>query len=176
MNKRGKSLCGKKHLIVTRAFFTVFKKKNPNIEITYKDFTNIINSSNTIVKDFILSEQLGCSLPLDLGHLCVIKYKPSKSFIDKVTLRKTGKIVPLLNIHTFEYMYSIRYFNKTNSYSNPSSLYYLKPCRKLKKELSVSLQGIDYPNYLSLKTNHFFESKLSKKLLSYSKNTISWDL
>lgn len=126
---------------VNRESYNLFIEKNKDSKITYEQYILILKNSLRITKQYILENPLGFKMPNNLGYITVCKYKPktNRTPIDWVASKKLGKHVPLTNLHTFGYMYSI------NLYANPTihsiKNYQFVPHRKLKRELGAQLKS-----------------------------------
>lgn len=100
----------------TADMYTAYCNENNNIEVSYLRFKSIIDSFNKIIKETILNRSEGFKMPLGLGFVCVVKYKPksynSKSLsVDYKSSKEEGVRVYHLNEHSGGYKYRL-YWSK----------------------------------------------------------------
>lgn len=144
----------KKHTILSNKFHAQIKKDLPEIKyLTKQQVSAIIKESNKCIADHVITQPLGFKLPLQLGYLCVSKYmpKPYKVIVDWGSSKKFKKEIPFTNLHTFGYVYQIRWFkNPKNSTFN---LYRHMAKRCVKRELAKNIRaGTDF---LALDRSYF---------------------
>lgn len=84
-------------------------------DISYKQFKDIINHCNQCVLDSILSDISGFKLPYNLGYIVVTKFKGRYTKPDYKNTAKYNKVIPLLNLHSFGFIYTIKWFKTSNT-------------------------------------------------------------
>jgi hypothetical protein len=121
-------------------YFEEFKEQNPTTNITAKQYVEILKESNKLIGQAILENPHGFKLPNNIGYIAIDKYKiRNKIPIDWVTSRKLGKKTYLTNLHSFGFIYRIRF------YKNPNKAhlcyYVFKAQRLLKRSLAQKIFG-----------------------------------
>ena len=124
-------------------------RKQTGIDIDFKTFKEIIWQTNKEISDTIINDEIGAKIPASLGYSVVTKYKSEKQPIDWINTRKLGKVVPLLNLHSFGYIHHIKWFF-TGCGSKNIPLYKFKGCRYLTRSVSKSIKkGKKYHNWVT---------------------------
>jgi hypothetical protein len=151
----------------TRPFYKEFKKKYPNTTVTYEQYKDIILNSNDRIRHYILDNQTGFKLPLSMGYIGITKFKQKSKYIvpDWINCVKQQRYVPLLNFHSFGYMFKIKFFR--NFRLRPIFVYDFKAHRTLNRELA-SLIKSGKQDYLPLDNSYFTKSFKIEKLLNYT--------
>jgi len=174
--KRGKSLTGERYIIVNPKFFKKFKEDNPDIKISYKEFYDIISSANLKLQEGILNDPSGFKFPLNIGYLAVQKFKPTNRLINRIHRRMTGRSVFNLNLHSFEWMFKVRWFKTTESrMTSKLHCYQFKACRAMKSKLSEIIKSTGGTKYVQYDTKHFYSRKLLEKINKHFKFSSDWD-
>lgn len=163
-SKGTKYLSGKRDLVFDKNFYNSFIKET-NIDIDYKTFKNIIIESNKEIANIIINEDTGFKLPYDLGYFVVTKYKSKKKPLDWKNTLKLNKKIPLLNIHSFGFIYHIKWFKrgsmKTIKFKN---CFKAEFCRDVKRSVSKNIKnGIVYHEWSN---NDFWSPRLIKKIFN----------
>ena len=89
--------------------------------IDFDTFKKIINTCNDEVINCILDDISGFKLPYNLGYIVVTKFKGRYTKPDYKNTLIYNKTIPLLNLHSFGFIYRIAWFKSTNAkgmYSN----------------------------------------------------------
>lgn len=91
-------------------------KKETGVDIPYQRFKRILTTFNEFVGESILDASECFKMPLGLGYVCIVKYKPKR--YDKNSLSKDyktsnelGKTIYHLNEHSNGYKYRL-YWSK----------------------------------------------------------------
>lgn len=132
---------GKRFNPITLKFWRKFRRER-GIDIDYKTFQKIIWTHNQIMMDCAANEEAGIELPERLGHIVVTKFK-SKNInrpIDWVNTKKVGKIIPLLNLHSFGFMFHIRWFKMVTIFKN-RRIYRFEPYRLFKRAVAANAKA-----------------------------------
>ena len=155
-------ISGKRDLIIDMNFYNKFISEI-GINIDYKTFRSIILSSNEEIANIIINDDLGFKLPNDLGYFVVTKYKSKKKPLDWKNTLLLNKKVPILNIHSFGYIYHIKWFKKgTLKKIRFKNCYKVEFCRKVKRSVSKNIKnGFIYHEWAN---SDFWSTKLTKKL------------
>src|SRR5689334_22034598 len=97
---------------VNRKVYKEFNEKYKELGISYDDYISILKESTKAIRDSILENPIGFKLPYNLGYLAVDKFKPLHHYVavDWPNTRRLGKLVPLLNLHSFGYMFSVKFY------------------------------------------------------------------
>lgn len=118
--------------------------KETGIDISKNQFLEIIWANNKNIATSIISESEGVQLPQGFGSIVVTKYKPTaekrRKIIDYQNTKKLGKVIPLLNLHTFGYVYNIRWFKIGTNIKN-LKFYGLEKTRPLKRGLAKAIKS-----------------------------------
>lgn len=133
---------GKKFRPLNPKLYKAFVKET-GIDIDIHTFFKIIRTNLKNISDSIISEPEGVQLPENMGCIVVKKYKPSKESKkapDYLNSKKIGSTVPFLNLHSFGYMYNIRWY-KIGTRVRNISLYTLYKTRPLKRGVAKSIKA-----------------------------------
>lgn len=139
---------------VSRQAYQELREQYPSLNITYKQYTNVIYEINTAISDFLIETGQKVSLPYGCGDLSIVKYKPlkykkvstingTKTIINLPVnwelTRKNKKIIYHLNAHTDGYKFRIRWFNDVCRFQH-KKLFNFKSCRKTARKLAQVLK------------------------------------
>lgn len=97
--------------------YQTYQKEDDAVEMPYVRFKRILERFNKLIKETILDASEGFKMPLGLGYICIVKYKPkqytSKSLSqDYKSSKEEGVRVYHLNEHSRGYKYRL-YWSKT---------------------------------------------------------------
>lgn len=139
---------------LNREGYEEFKLKHPETKITYHQFVNILKESTFAIRDHILDNPLGFKLPLNLGYIAIDRFKGKDNYVitDWVNTRRLGKFIPLTNMHSFGYMYKVKFF--PNPKSHPIRNYMFKAHRLLNRAIKPQVVK-DFNKYISIDRNYF---------------------
>lgn len=163
MPTKGTSLkTGDRLRLVTPKFYRHFKKKYPDIDISYVEFSDIINTCNEISALKVLDNTSGFKMPANMGYLAVTRYKSSKRPIDFKRTKEVGKTIYHTNFHSYGYMNRILWFSSQITKCKFHQIYKFLPERKVSRELAKrSLTGKVYNEF---DYSHFKTKKLRLNL------------
>lgn len=140
MPSKGSTLkVGERYNPLNKKFYNKFKKDTGST-IDYPTFIKIITTTNELMREAISEEEVGIQLPENLGHIIVTKYKSKKIPIDWINSNRLGKIVPLLNLHSFGYIHHIKWFTFGVNFVN-NRIYKFEPYRILKRRVAKNVKG-----------------------------------
>lgn len=126
--------------------YKAFKEKYPDTTITSQQYSLVIKKSNSLIALAILENPFGFKLPNNLGYIAVDKYKPKKDGrkpIDWVTTNKLHKLTFLTNLHSFGWIYHIKFYKNPNKKN--IDCYTFKPQKLLRAALANRIKaGKDY--------------------------------
>lgn len=115
-----------------------FCKKNPNINLTYDQWRNIIYTFNESFRDYILETGEKIRFPFGFGEFSINKKKRRKQKglnnefvnlpVDWQKTKQKGKIIYNFNYHTEGYFFGWMWF-KVKARFKHSDLWYFKPSR-----------------------------------------------
>lgn len=134
--------------------YNLFKEKYPNTHINYNTFITVLKESTKTIRDHVLDNPLGFKLPYNLGYIAVDKFKAKKSYvaIDWVNTKRLGKHVPLTNLHSFGYMYKIKFY--PNLRILPIKNYALDAHRVMKRMLAYIIKN-DIHQYINIDRSYY---------------------
>lgn len=124
----------------SRRTYKQFCKENPEIELSYLQFIEIIYSFNYGFRDHLLETGMKGKLPWGMGDFAVSKKKPRMKKVlenghEMITLpvdwkksREHGKKIYHLNSHTGGFKFRVKWFIHTARFYN-SELWSFKPSR-----------------------------------------------
>ena len=125
--------------------------QNESIEVPYSRFKRILDAFNKIILDSILERSESFKMPLGLGFVCIVKYKP-KSYTDKSlskdykSSKEEGKTIYHLNEHSNGYKYRL-YWSKVPQTFPDRYKYQLMMVRANKRHLAqLIFNNYDYIN------------------------------
>lgn len=120
-------------------------------DVSYFRFKRILDTFNKIVLESILDRSEGFKMPLGLGFICIVKYRP-KSFSsnslsqDYKSSKEEGKRIYHLNEHSNGYKYRL-YWSKIPKTFPARYKYQLMLVRKNKRHLAqLIFNKTDYIN------------------------------
>lgn len=156
--------------IIDVKFYKEFKEQH-NIDIDYKTFKKIIITSNKKIADIIVDGNDGFRLPKGLGAITVSKYKSSKKHIDWQNSNKFNKRIYHLNLHTYGYNFSIRWFKHNVTKLALVGIYKFKASRKLRRSVVKRAKDTQGSVYFDWQYRDFYQAtKLERYLLRRDKN------
>lgn len=153
---------------ITKKLWKEFVKER-EIDIDFKTFRNIIETSNETMRESVIHEEAGVELPERLGHVVVNKYKKisKKRPVDWINTNKLGKFVPLLNLHSFGYMYNIRWYTVGTIFKN-RRIYRFVPYRIMTRAVAKNIKS--GKQYFSWNDSDFWStSKLQRSFDKFFK-------
>lgn len=130
---------------INRKAYKLFLEKHPNNTTTYEQYILILKESTKAIRDFILENPLGFKLPYNLGYIAVDKFKGLKDYvgIDWPATRRLGRVIPLMNLHSFGYFFKIKLY--PNPKIKPLLIYKMNAHRKINRMLAANIkQGKEY--------------------------------
>lgn len=139
---------------INRETYNAFKDKYPETHITYNLFIDVLKNSTKLISEHILDNPLGFKLPYNLGYIAVDKFKAKDHYviIDWKATRRLGKRVPLTNLHSFGFMYKIKFFK--NPRINPLKNYSFNAHRLLNRKLGDNILT-NSKEYIEIERNYF---------------------
>lgn len=133
------------------AAYKIFKEQHPEIDITYRQFYEIIVSWNSSVMEYIIETGDEVKLPYGFGVLTIAKYKQKKRRIDQdgnekinlaidwVRSKQEGKRIYLMNFHTDGWKFFWKWDSK-RSYFKSASIWGFKAFRYFSRLLAKELK------------------------------------
>lgn len=97
--------------------YRAYCKENKAVDLVYLRFKRILDTFNKTILDSVLERSESFKMPLGLGTVCIVKYKP-KSYTqrslsqDYKSSKEEGKRIYHLNEHSGGYKYRL-YWSKT---------------------------------------------------------------
>lgn len=139
---------------INRESYNLFKEKYPENPTTYKQYIEVLKESTVAIHDHILDNPLGFKLPYNLGYIAVHKFKAKddQTAVDWVNTRKLGRRIPLTNMHSFGYMYKIKYY--PNPRVQPIKNFMFKAHRLLNRDLGKNIKQ-NLREYISIDRSYF---------------------
>lgn len=131
---------GKRNLIFSKDLFDTIRKEL-NSDISDKEIRDIILDSNKVMSDIVSDSDDVLKLPENLGYIAVTKYKSKKRPIDFHNTRLLKKTIPLLNLHSFNYIHHIKWFKRSDSQFGIKKVYKLEPTRELKRSVAKNCKA-----------------------------------
>lgn len=110
------------------------------INVDYDTFVSIIRTNNKLMHDSVIEEEAGIKLPENLGHVIVTKYKSNRVPWDWRKTVDCKTKVPHVNLHSFGYIYHIKWFKIGVRFAN-NFIYKFQPYRTLKRGVAKSIKG-----------------------------------
>lgn len=130
---------GERYNPLNRELVKAFRKKTGN-KTQFELFKTIVWETCALYADSIANYPEGVELPEGMGYVVVTKYKPRDSACDVVNSVRYRKFVPHLNLHSFGWMYKIRWYRVGTRIRN-DSVYWLSSARSLRQLVSQSIKG-----------------------------------
>lgn len=134
---------GKKFVPLNPSLWRRFMRET-GVEIEYNTFKRIVNTNTQNIVESIINEPEGVQLPENMGCIVITKYKINanrkKRNLDFVNTLKLGKNVPLLNLHSFGYVYNIRWYKNEVKVKN-LKLFSLYKARPLKRGVAKAIKA-----------------------------------
>jgi hypothetical protein len=155
MPAKGTSLIyGKKEQVIDKEFLKRLKLEYPEIQMSEKEIKQLCKDANSIIADSIINDTSGFKFPNFLGYVSVAKYKasnPERIFNLSVSA-KYKKAVPMLNLHSFGYMFKFCYFSAKPSKVDPVlTSYKFRPSRVLNRAFAKHIKETSGQQYFTIK-------------------------
>lgn len=140
-------------------FYRDFKKSNPEIEMTRKEYGLILNGFNSHLRDRISSKGAGFILPCRIGRVELrkaktevkidedgnivnnlpVNWKATREFWkNNPSAKEEKRTIKFTNEHTDGYTFKVSYLKSKALYKN-KSVYKIRFNRELKRNLSKSI-------------------------------------
>jgi hypothetical protein len=170
----GKSKIQNREGFVNRKHYFLFIEKYPESNISYEEYISVLKESSACIQNFILNNELGFKLPLNLGYIAVDKFKPSRTYkaIDWPATLRLGRHIPLTNFHSFGHAFKIKLFK--NPKSKPLEAYVMKAHRLLNRALGKKIKS-GKENYINIDRSYFSKRFSIENYLSESNKHSQWD-
>lgn len=139
-----------------------FCRKHPDIEITAKQYANVVRTYNTMFRDYILETGEKTKMPWGIGYFSVNKKKTKKWGINPHTgeralalpidwkkTKENGKLIRNFNYHTEGYAFRWVWFSDT-AYFYKADIWNFKPSRTSSRALADKLIRAKNMNYADL--------------------------
>lgn len=142
----------------SKACYKSFKDENPEIRLTYKQFSTIIQTYNIMFRDYILETGEKAKMPWGIGYFSINKKKTRKYRnnkngerviilpIDWKKTKEAGKHIYNFNYHTDGYKYRWLWFNES-AYFFKSDIWNFKPSRKSSRAIADHILRNKKKNY-----------------------------
>lgn len=130
---------GPRNLILCKEFYDTVRQQT-KLELSDKEIREIILESNKEMANIVANSDDVLKLPEDLGYIAVTKYKSKKRPVDWIATRKVGKRVLALNLHSFDYIYHIKWFKTSGGKFGIKKVYRLEPTRLLKRTVAKNVK------------------------------------
>lgn len=153
---------GDRLVVVTPKFYRKFLKENEDIEITYAQFSKVIQECNDLLGVKVIDNTLGVRLPENMGYLAVTRYKSKRRNVDYKKTKELGQTIYHTNFHSYGYNNRIQWFSNQITICKFHQIYKFIPERKVSRDLAKrSFAGKVYNEY---SYQHFKNKKLRVKL------------
>lgn len=119
-----------------------FVKENPDYNIDWETFKNIVKTSNQVIADMVIDHREGVDFPSALGKLMIgaCDKKKDKNY-DYAVSGQIGKEVQHRNWESNKYLCKIFYSSFETKYKFPLiDSWSFKPCRNLKRKCSQAFR------------------------------------
>lgn len=148
---------------INKKTYNIFKKQHP--EISYDEYINVLKSSNKLIKNYILENEMGFKLPYNIGYIAVNKFKQKDKYriVDWKNTMRLSKFIPITNFHSFGYMFKIDLFK--NGMIKPLLLYKLHAHRIIKRDLAKIIKG-GKQSYSNLDSSYFNKRFAIERILN----------
>lgn len=165
-NKGSRLKINNRHNTINKELYKEYIKKT-NSSLTFKEFKNIINLCNKEIETIVLNDISGFKLPYNLGYFVVNKFRGRYTKPDFKNSLKLNKNVPLLNLHSFGYIYGLKWFKVSQSRINKKvgkiNTFKFEFLRVTKRALAVKIKSGSI--YDSWKSSDFWtKSKIEKTI------------
>lgn len=129
--------------VIDKEFFKGFLKVHPELQsiINYDTFKDIILESNQLMFDTVANDDQGIKLPENMGYVAVTKYKSKKKARDWANSIKYGKVIYHLNLHSFGFIYHIKWFKAGIAKFAHNYIYKFEPNRFLKRAVAANVKS-----------------------------------
>lgn len=150
---------GPRHNIVDRAFYKRFVEMT-EVEISYDDFVNVINTSNLAIRRICSTNTQGFKMPESLGYVATTRYKPKigTRSIDWKKSKDAGVRVYHTNFHSFGYKPKIMWYADTLARCRNLNIYKFVPDRIFSRTVSGLVKAGKI--YNEFKYEHFKVKKI----------------
>lgn len=131
----------------SRATYKLFRKDNPNMNISYDKFRKILYAFSYGIRDGVIETGDKISIPFGMGELSINKKKTRRlnKFnkiilpVDWVETKKHGRRIYNFNEHTEGYKFKWMWFRQRTRFP-VSQLWMFKPSRKTSRKLAECLK------------------------------------
>lgn len=139
---------------INRESYNAFKAKFPESKITYNQYITVLKESTAAIRDHVLDNPLGFKLPYHFGYIAVDKFKAKAEYtaVDWINTRRLGRRVPLTNLHSFGYMFKIKFYPNPRIHCLKN--YMFKPHRVINRMLGANIKQ-NLREYISIERNYF---------------------
>lgn len=152
---------GKRHVLVNPKFIKSIQKIPKYKKYTHADLKKIFDTANLHIREAIYNDPSGFRLPNSLGILAINKYKTNKLIVDRKSSSLFKKEIPFLNLHSFGYMFNIKYCRVTNSnYKSLLKCFKFVPERNFKRGLAKIIKETGGEKYMAI-SNQSFLTKIA---------------
>ena len=143
-----------------KANYIAFRKKYPEVDITYDEWKNVIYSFMDLFKESILETGYKMRLPSGLGEFSISKGKKKKFkiendgkqyinlSIDWQKSKEKNKHIYNFNYHTEGYNFWWKWFKKSSNFKL-KNYWYFRPCRGTSRLLAHYLKVDEKYHHLS---------------------------
>lgn len=156
---------GPRYVTCTKELYKRFIEETKQ-QITYKEFTTIINTSNEVIKNICLNNTQGFKMPENLGHMAISRYKPKIGVrsIDWKRSKETGVRVYHTNFHSFGYKARISWYIDSLSKCGNLEVYKFIPERFFSREVATYILAGKVYNELCYDDLRVTKIRLSKTI------------
>lgn len=160
--KGTKLKAGDRLRIVGPKLYKEFCRANPDIEVSYTQFSDIINKANEISATRILDNTSGYKMPENMGYMAVTRFKPKGRRVDFKRTKELGMTVYHTNFHSFGYSPRIQWFSSQITRCKFSQIYKFLPERSMSRGASKRVK--EGKVYNEFNYTHFKVKKLRLNL------------
>lgn len=137
-----------RHNFTSKELWRKYKKESKD-NITWKEFKQIVLTSNVEIKNWILKDPSGFKFPGNIGTISVNAFKPTRN------RPINGQKLQYHNLHTHGTVFKIKLFYNVRKDRDRSGCWGFDAERKLKREFAGILKSGTYPNYNNYAQDHF---------------------
>ena len=132
---------GDRYNIIDRKFYDDFVKATKGHNISYKEFSTVINLSNELIRRSVLTNNQGFKLPEALGYLAVTRYKAKLGMrmVDWKKSKEAGTRVYHTNFHSFGYKSRIQWYMDSLAKCKFIKVYKFIPERLFQRSLAQEI-------------------------------------
>lgn len=132
-------------------------------QISWEDFKLIMQVTLKTIQKNIATNKLGVKIPVG-GYISVTRYKTPTNMIDKVYLRKTGQLRPLLNLNSFGDQCRIRWWRAGLATFRFNNTYKFEAAKELKNRVRDAInEGMEYE---SLTTEVYMPDSMLERVIN----------